>query len=441
MRTIIQSVPPLSAATRWFRCIFSGLVTVLFLTAALPARAADLIVVSAADAVNGDVSSPGALIADPGPDGISLREAILAANNTPGPHTITFSVSLTGATVALTSPLMVTRDGVTLTGLSIPSGQPAITLDGQGITDPSWSSAVLMAYASDFTMSWLAVTGVKDIGVRIQAGETVYPPAAPPTVRNIRIENNVFDNTGVDTPNPFPAAIRVWTDPEGVAVNATIAGVRIAYNTFRHFSDSGIIVNANGSNCIIHDLVIEANIFTDIPFQVELAFARGANNRIIEARIIRNTFENATVSLLFGAIGSDHGPETSDNVIDDTSVRGNVFSGNMDSLDIIGGFTDGHLTRALRNIVRNTEIANNLIVAGRGIHITGGGAGGEGNSVDGVRIVNNTIVTHPLAGLRVDVNRDGGSGNHVTGVRVQNTIFHKRQPGPTPEEQIDEGYH
>lgn len=66
-----------------------------------PARAADLTVTTTADVVNGDVSSPAALVASPGPDGISLREAIMAANAAPGPHTITLSAGLAGQTIAL----------------------------------------------------------------------------------------------------------------------------------------------------------------------------------------------------------------------------------------------------------------------------------------------------------------------------------------------------
>ncbi|HBE67001.1 MAG TPA: hypothetical protein DDW52_02525, partial [Planctomycetaceae bacterium] len=43
------------------------------------------------DVVNGDMTSIAALVATPGPDGISLREAIIAANETPGLDTINFS--------------------------------------------------------------------------------------------------------------------------------------------------------------------------------------------------------------------------------------------------------------------------------------------------------------------------------------------------------------
>jgi hypothetical protein len=60
-------------------------------------RAITLVVTGTDDNVDGDTSSPAALIANPGPDAtISLREALLAANNVPGPNTITFAPALAG---------------------------------------------------------------------------------------------------------------------------------------------------------------------------------------------------------------------------------------------------------------------------------------------------------------------------------------------------------
>ena len=51
------------------------------------------------DALNGDVSSVERLLENPGPDGISLREAIWATNEDPGEYTIQFSPSLDGSTI------------------------------------------------------------------------------------------------------------------------------------------------------------------------------------------------------------------------------------------------------------------------------------------------------------------------------------------------------
>ena len=54
------------------------------------------------DVVNGDVSSIAALVADDGSDGISLREAIAAANNTAGADEIDFDSQVRG-TISLTN--------------------------------------------------------------------------------------------------------------------------------------------------------------------------------------------------------------------------------------------------------------------------------------------------------------------------------------------------
>src|SRR5207249_5128036 len=95
-----------------------------------PVAAAVLVVATTNDAVNGDTSNPDALIANPGSDGISLREALAAANNAPGPHVITFAQTLAGATIAPASPLPpISRDHITLTGLTTSDGQPNITID------------------------------------------------------------------------------------------------------------------------------------------------------------------------------------------------------------------------------------------------------------------------------------------------------------------------
>lgn len=58
-----------------------------------------IVVTSASNLVNGDVFSIEALKANPGPDGISLREAILAGNTTSGQKNIEFSDKLMGKTI------------------------------------------------------------------------------------------------------------------------------------------------------------------------------------------------------------------------------------------------------------------------------------------------------------------------------------------------------
>ena len=101
------------------------------------ARAATVTVTTAADVVNGDAVALQALRARPGPDGISLREALLATNATPGPGRvfISFSPALAGKTIELVETLPpIARDRVTLSGLRSADGQPTITLDRSRVT-------------------------------------------------------------------------------------------------------------------------------------------------------------------------------------------------------------------------------------------------------------------------------------------------------------------
>lgn len=401
----------------------------------------DISVTSTTDVVNGDVSSISALIANPGPDGISLREAVLAVNNAIGPHTITFAATLAGQTINITSPLFITRDGITLTGLSTPDGQPSITLDAVNITTDSCRNTLLFVYASDFTLTRLRITRVQNHALRIMAGQIFFPPSAPSEVRNIRIEDNVFDNTGLEGyPLGDGDAIRIWMEPEGLAADASITNVRIVHNTFRHFqgegvSGNGVIIVPSGTNCVIRDVVVQDNTFVDTKFPVEVGVSTGSNNRVVGTRIFENTFINGIVPIFIGVVAQNR--SASGSVIEDTVIRGNVFFGTLDSVKVVGGATVGGATNATGNSTINTQIVNNLIVTGNGIHIIGGGPGGSGNRVDGVQVINNTIVTHPLAGVRADKNRDDGTENSVTGVSVLNTIFQKREPDtPRPEDVI-----
>ncbi|MGH7136047.1 MAG: hypothetical protein ACREHD_09925, partial [Pirellulales bacterium] len=80
------------------------------------------------DETDGDTTSIVALIANPGTDGaVSLREAILAANNTPGANDITFAPSLAGQPVLLTQGVIEISNGETITGL----GADKSTVDAQ----------------------------------------------------------------------------------------------------------------------------------------------------------------------------------------------------------------------------------------------------------------------------------------------------------------------
>jgi hypothetical protein len=395
------------------------------------ARATVIVVTNTTDVVNGDTSSPSALLRAPGPDGISLREAILAFDQGGGPSTISFSPALAGATIRLSMPLYITRDGLEVRGFRDPTGQPQVTLDGRGMTIPL---AIFFIQASRIKVAELRFTGVTNHGIEVRAGASVYPPTPPDAVADIRIEDNVFDNTGVSA--EIPAAIRIWTNPEAISTDALIARVRVARNRFRAYSDVGVLANAFGTRTVITGVEILSNEFAETANPIEIAFNRAVAGAIRGTRIVDNAIDGAINPIFIATLG-DMRVSSMGNVIEDTLVQGNRIIGQFESIGVEGGEAapGGGITQD--NHIRKTTIVNNVILTGRGIHITGGAKDSRGNSVEDVRIIGNTIVTQPLAGVRVDVNRDGGIGSTVRGVDVRNTIFWRRNPDQQfPEDEI-----
>ena len=141
------------------------------LALASPARAADLVVTNATDVENGDTTNPDALVRNPGPDGISLREAIQACNNATGPHSITFAPALSGQTIVLapSRALFVMQDGTSVTGITDSNGAPTLTLDGHNATN---DDAFFFVQASNVNVAAFIFTGQTVDALSVRAGKT-----------------------------------------------------------------------------------------------------------------------------------------------------------------------------------------------------------------------------------------------------------------------------
>lgn len=384
---------------------------VVVLANAPSAHSANIVVTNATDLVNGDTTNPTSLMANPGPDGISLREALFACNDVPGPHLITFDPTLTGQTVTLTATLPVTRDGITISGIVGLDGKPAVTLDASGLTT---ADAIDMS-ASNFTLQSIRLSGVSStFGLRIRAGS-----GGPQAVTNILIKNNLFTAGAVNTNQN---AISVGMDTS--ASSATISNVTIVGNTFLNFSGQGdgVHVPANGTNCMISNLRIEGNYFGTTEFPIELVPANGGTNNTIEGTVITgNTFVGDAAPInLYIANSSGYSPTTG-NLISDTVITQNILMGSTSGGIIITGGAAG----TLNNEVLNTQIINNLITGtsvNSCIVIIAGRDDAKGNLISGVSIFNNTIAYNQPNFTAIG-GGFGVAGNTVAGVSVTNTIF------------------
>lgn len=139
---------------------------------------------------------------------VSLREAIIAANNTAGTDTIQFSIAGAGPhTISLTSALPPITDAVVIDGTSAPGyvGTPIIAISGSGITGSavgldlqSSGNVIVGVTVRDFTSDGIRVasssTGnmVADnvITANAGAGVALASPGAGAAIRNTLIHAN-----------------------------------------------------------------------------------------------------------------------------------------------------------------------------------------------------------------------------------------------------------
>ena len=389
------------------------------------------------DVVNGDTSSPCNLIANPGADGISLREALLAANNATGSVTITFAGALAGRTIALTERFApITSSQIALTGLTS-NGQPNITLDATNASNPG---AILFVAASNFTMNGISLTNIPAGFTGVQIGGSGYglrgqTVSAPQQLSNIAISGNAFSNgTGN---NVFAVSISTTA---GITTGATIGGVVIANNTFTNLFEA-IGIGAEGTSNTIENIAIFGNAFSQMTSPATSAVEVGAssmNNTVQGVQLVQNTFVGNLQGFVIDINGTSSG-----NLIQDVTVDSNVFSGNLQALGVVAGVDAGSNS----NTVMNTQIVNNLIdltgYQGQGsvtIQITDSQNGGTNDRVAGVTLINNTIYADPASsdppgwGVWVTSNTGG-----VSGVSISNDIISGSTQSSSPFQDVSPG--
>jgi hypothetical protein len=407
---------------------------------------------TASDAHNGDVSSPMALQANPGPDGISLREAIEATNNQPGSYDIRFAASLRGATILVGATCCGDLPPMTGGNLSIDGdvdgdGRPDITLQGgglgfnvvssrnrlnalrlRGFTDGVLFTAATLDQAlpsgRTFTgnvVSGLVMTGVST-GIRISP--TGPPPGHNECVRsacqtanrwtNMQLAGNTIAARGGANPG---VDVRL----EGVARN-TVSGLSVEGNAI-HVARRGPAINlmtgsgAHADKNRLEDVLVAHNSL-DLPEAGYGIFtwsgARGGSENVVEGLRIRDNTIRFT---------GDPGPGP--------FGRGIQFAASDDCFPP-GGCLSRHAISPKRNAVRSVRIVGNVVEGkATGIVITDPCCGGHtGSHARNIRIAQNTIRTtlprrdrNPL-GIAIST-----AGADVSNVVVDRNTVMQRAPG------------
>ena len=233
---------------------------------------ATLVVSTASDLTNGNTGSIAALIANDGGDGISLREATIASNNTDGADVINFAPQVfTGGAASvirltqgeLTINETVTIDGTTGTSIVITgdANNNDNTVSGSAITDVGASlsanplslndnSRVINFSDADgtLTLSNLTLTGGRTIDQNANGGG-IYA-----TLGNISLVNSTVSGNSVSGDLSDGGGIFAYSG------NVTLDGSRVSGNRTSGYSGYGGGIYASSGNVSLTNSTVSDNI-------------------------------------------------------------------------------------------------------------------------------------------------------------------------------------
>lgn len=406
-----------------FSVLCGLIVSVIFIpTISAAASTAPIVVSSSLDVVSGNTSSVTALLADPGPDGITLREAIEATNNSPGTFTISFAPSLAGATISLLSSLPpLSGGGVTINGDINGDGQPDVTLSeapnfvGSGNCTSSAGCGLTIA-SSQNTVNALTLTGFGD-------GIDIDPPpiTSNQLATHVTLNGNTISNTNMTNIQQFgvimgsmylPGCGLYGGSATPCTTDDTWSNTTVTSNTIETL-DTGFAIKDSDAGDTFSNTTVTSNTIAVQGTDGAISFEIGSNatgSTVSGALIAHNTITGATDE------GIDVGPGTNrasgnsmtnvqilDNTVNLVSTntglccQGIVMLAGSDAPSATDpnvlplGYPDSNsLTNVLvqGNTVTGTLTTGILVEAGLG-------AGGSSNTISGVVIdanqVNSTI--------------------------------------------------
>ena len=398
-----------------------------------------LIVDNSLDAVNGDTSSVPNLLNSPGADGISLREAIIASNNTPVPDFINFDrsvftggedslIRLTGGELEITDTLNIdgsTAFDVTITG----------DANGDDITDAAFITDVVASFGGttgtpddllDDNSRVLNFTDAADdlmlTGLTVTGGRTGENRTLPETdsgggIRFLSSGQLVLtDSTinGNSTVGFLAAGGGIYTDSGSV----TLTGSSVDENSTSGNSAEGGGIATNSGAVTLIDSTANRNSTEGNGSSGGGIGTRSGDVTLTDSRVDRNSTAGYRAS--GGGIGTSYGAVTLTNsTVSRNSTQGDGASG--------GGIAAGSGSATLSGSTVSGNFTSGEDADGGGIHAGFGdviladstvrensttGRRAQGGGISGVylTLTNSTVGENFTAG-----SLSGGGGVALTG--------------------------
>ena len=372
-----------------------------------------LTVTTASDVVDGNTSSINALLTSRGADGkISLREAIIAANNTSGTHEIDFDIAGSGVqTISVASALPQISNSVIIDATTEPgyAGAPIVELNGQGAP---FGAIGLAIAASNTAIRGLAVYGFSGNGIDV----------LPVGANNITIQGNYVGIDAAGTAIYNGTGIVLANSSNDLVGGSTSALRNVVSGNF----SAGIHVFGSGSS----NDIITGNYIGTNPAGTA-AIANGTFGIYVDGA------SGNTIGLASAGGGNLISGNGSNGIeIGGTSPSGNVIQGNIIGLNAsgAGSITNGsdgiYLNAATTTLIGGTAAGARNIISGNlnaantsdGIWVDAGSSNTIQGNYIGVDITGNAAQANFAAGIVIQDSPDNlvggaaaGAGNLISG--------------------------
>ena len=408
---------------RWTgRLLVGGFAMLLNLAPVVSAAspATSLTVTTTADVVNGDVSSVANLVANPGPDGISLREVIEATNNDPGTYAIGFASNLSGSTITLGSDLpALAGGGVTIDGpnVTIAKGASFVQTCPYGALQggPGGDGCGFQIVSSGNSLSGLTISGF-GIGVVLQPAS---PGGAMP--QHVTLANNSLEGLVIE--NNVGAAVGFRSF--GSSACGDVQQQRCStYTTWQNTTISGNTIMGGNEAAI-------------------MSYIFDSGDQINQITISNNTIQAGT-DVANPGIDLGAGGDAIDTNISNVQITGNSISGHFPDGISIGSGTE----RSQSNVVSHVQILDNKIQLTCpqlslcvGVYLPVGTDSAQlalltspprypdNNQLTDVTVSGNAIGGDPVWGISIAVGQSiGGADNTVNGVTITNNTIQTSTP-------------
>ena len=407
------------------KILLIGILLILLIAPSSAAPASvDIVVATVSDLINGDVTTVARLLANPGPDGISLREAIQATDNDPGQYMIRFAPALAGATITVEQLPPLTGGGVTIEGDIDGNGKPDVVLRPAARPPPHVPWGLQISSSGNI----LHALTLDDFPTGV-----MFQPYWPHWLPD---------------PGPFPAG-RTYSD--NVVTDLVLRG-GVGTSGIGFDSVQSLDCNPSTSPCSTHNrwttTTVAGNTIETGQFGIVVSLNAAIADRIEGLALTDNTIRLGTgatpaeggTAIMLASGGNSTQTRISDVVIARNSIEGVNGDG--------GIFVAAGLQRAQANTIEHVQILDNRVRVVRqppaaccfAIVVEAGQDTWavnvrpvnypSRNVLRDIRVTGNSVSGSLAAGVKLGAGMDaGGSENRIENVRIERNVIHSTMMG------------